>query len=72
MTTRLALAAVAVFAAACAGGPATGAGGTPGPTAARSAEGLAPDFTVETFDGERFALADQRGRLVVLNFFESW
>ena len=32
----------------------------------------APDFTVTTFEGRSFTLSDQRGRPVVLNFFESW
>ena len=32
----------------------------------------APDFTVETFTGERFSLGEQRGTPVVLNFWESW
>lgn len=31
-----------------------------------------PDFVLETFDGERLALADWRGRGVVLNFWASW
>lgn len=35
-------------------------------------EGLAPDFTLETFDGERIHLADLRGHGVVLNFWASW
>lgn len=32
----------------------------------------APDFTVTTFDGDRFSLGEQRGTPVVLNFWESW
>ena len=32
----------------------------------------APDFSFETFDGETFSLAEQRGTPVVLNFWESW
>jgi cytochrome oxidase Cu insertion factor (SCO1/SenC/PrrC family) len=32
----------------------------------------APDFTVTTFEGERFSLAAQKGTPVVLNFWESW
>lgn len=35
-------------------------------------EDPAPDFSVETFDGETFSLAEQRGTPVVLNFWESW
>lgn len=33
---------------------------------------LAPDFTVTTFEGERFRLSELRGTPVVLNFWESW
>lgn len=33
---------------------------------------LAPDFTVTTFEGERFRLSEVRGIPVVLNFWESW
>ena len=42
--------------------------------AARSAVnlGAAPDFTLTTFDGEDFRLADQRGKVVVVNFWASW
>jgi len=32
----------------------------------------APDFSFETFEGEGFSLAEQRGTPVVLNFWESW
>lgn len=32
----------------------------------------APDFTITTFTGDRFSLAEQRGTPVVLNFWESW
>ena len=32
----------------------------------------APDFAVTTFEGDRFALGEQRGTPVVLNFWESW
>lgn len=34
--------------------------------------GPAPDFAVTTFDGELFSLAEQRGSVVVLNFWGSW
>ena len=34
--------------------------------------GPAPDFTLTTFDGETFALAAQRGNVVVVNFWASW
>jgi hypothetical protein len=33
---------------------------------------LAPDFSVQTFDGETFDLSEYRGTPVVLNFWESW
>jgi len=32
----------------------------------------APEFSFETFEGETFSLAEQRGTPVVLNFWESW
>jgi cytochrome oxidase Cu insertion factor (SCO1/SenC/PrrC family) len=32
----------------------------------------APDFSFETFNGDTFSLAEQRGTPVVLNFWESW
>ncbi|MFP5297646.1 MAG: TlpA family protein disulfide reductase [Actinomycetota bacterium] len=31
-----------------------------------------PNFTVETFEGDRFELASQAGNPVVINFWESW
>lgn len=34
--------------------------------------GLAPDFTVTTFDGEEFTLSEQRGKIVIINFWASW
>ncbi len=34
--------------------------------------GLAPDFTITTFDGEVFTLSEQRGKIVILNFWASW
>jgi cytochrome c biogenesis protein CcmG/thiol:disulfide interchange protein DsbE len=34
--------------------------------------GIAPDFTVTTFDGETIQLANLRGRPVVINFWASW
>ncbi len=34
--------------------------------------GPAPDFTLTTFDGEEFRLSEQRGKVVVINFWASW
>ena len=44
----------------------------PAATPPQRAGGAAPDFTVETFEGESFSLAEQKGTPVVLNFWESW
>ena len=33
---------------------------------------VAPDFEVETFDGETLRLSDLNGKVVVLNFWASW
>lgn len=35
-------------------------------------EGLAPDFTMETYDGQMITLSDYRGQVVVINFWASW
>lgn len=45
-----------------------------GPLAAgRVGEGeRAPDFTLQTFDGQSLNLADLRGQVVVVNFWASW
>jgi thiol-disulfide isomerase/thioredoxin len=32
----------------------------------------APDFTLSLFDGEELSLADQRGMVIVVNFWASW
>ena len=40
--------------------------------ASASAPEAAPDFAVETFDGETLRLSDLRGQVVVLNFWASW
>lgn len=44
------------------------------PDAARTATrlGPAPDFTLRLFDGGAFHLADQRGKVLVVNFWASW
>lgn len=34
--------------------------------------GTAPEFTLTTFDGETFSLSEQRGNVIVLNFWGSW
>ncbi len=34
--------------------------------------GAAPEFTIPTFDGRTFSLAEQRGQVVVVNFWASW
>lgn len=36
------------------------------------ASGVAPDFTLTTFEGETISLKDLRGKAVVLNFWASW
>ncbi|PAU94431.1 alkyl hydroperoxide reductase [Aliifodinibius salipaludis] len=32
----------------------------------------APDFTLETMEGTSFTLSDQRGKVIVLNFWATW
>lgn len=39
---------------------------------AQPRSGLAPDFTLTTFDGQEIRLSDLRGKVVVLNFWASW
>jgi len=38
----------------------------------KRAAGIAPDFTITTFEGETLSLADLRGKGVVVNFWASW
>jgi cytochrome c biogenesis protein CcmG/thiol:disulfide interchange protein DsbE len=35
-------------------------------------QGAAPQFTIPLFDGGTFSLAEQRGHVVVINFWASW
>lgn len=35
-------------------------------------KGVAPDFTLETFEGETISLSQFRGQVVVINFWASW
>lgn len=35
-------------------------------------EAKAPDFTLETYDGETYTLSELRGQVVVINFWSSW
>ena len=39
---------------------------------AQPTSGRAPDFTITTFDGQEFRLSEQRGKIVVINFWASW
>ena len=41
-------------------------------TTEQRADGLAPDFSFTTFDGQQISLADLKGKGVVLNFWASW
>lgn len=55
-------------------------GGSDGDDNGRSGQSLdtplvganAPDFTLQTFAGEEITLSDQRGKVVILNFWGSW
>lgn len=35
-------------------------------------KGVAPDFTITSFDGRQATLSDPRGRVVIINFWASW
>lgn len=47
---------------------------TPPPTEATTDPNAvpAPDFTLQTLDGESVSLSDYRGKLVMINFWASW
>jgi cytochrome c biogenesis protein CcmG, thiol:disulfide interchange protein DsbE len=34
--------------------------------------GVAPDFTIKTYDGKTFTLKQNRGKVVLINFWASW
>ena len=38
----------------------------------RPTSGPAPDFTLMTLDGQPFKLSDQKGKVVIINFWASW
>src|SRR4051812_19671622 len=38
----------------------------------RPTSGPAPDFTLTTLDGKQFKLSEQKGKVVVINFWASW
>ena len=40
--------------------------------AGQRAHGPAPDFTLQQFDGGTFVLSEQRGKVVMLDFWASW
>ncbi|HKI34875.1 MAG TPA: TlpA disulfide reductase family protein [Gemmataceae bacterium] len=47
--------------------------GPAGPAGSRLRLGQqAPDFEVTTMDGKRFKLSEQRGKVVLINFFATW
>ncbi len=47
--------------------------GPPGPDGSRVRTGQeAPDFEVTTTEGRRFRLSEQRGKVVLVNFFATW
>ncbi len=34
--------------------------------------GIAPDFSIKTYDGKTFTLSQNRGKVVLINFWASW
>jgi cytochrome c biogenesis protein CcmG/thiol:disulfide interchange protein DsbE len=40
--------------------------------AGQVSSGKAPDFTLELYDGNTFHLSDQRGKVVMIDFWASW
>jgi peroxiredoxin len=45
---------------------------TPEETTLTAVGDMAPDFEVVTLDGKPFNLSDQRGKVVLVNFFATW
>lgn len=35
-------------------------------------KGMAPDFSITSFDGQEFTLSEHRGHVVIVNFWASW
>jgi cytochrome c biogenesis protein CcmG/thiol:disulfide interchange protein DsbE len=35
-------------------------------------KGIAPDFTLKSFDGQAYTLSQLRGKVVIINFWASW
>jgi peroxiredoxin len=64
--SRIALLLPLLLLAACAKGP------TPRSTNLVHPADLAPTFRLDTVRGEAFDLADQRGKVVLVNFFATW